>query len=277
MLIAGSSPQRLGVPAAQARLRFGLEESPTQPSMLRSLLLSGRTAFSLTLWCGTCPILFERREGANETMSGAGRSIDALEHALTDIDDGIVATFAALLEVGDYVALLVEVRPELVAPNDDRDYFTHEQVDTWGVDAFWGLPHDPRSFYYRMFQTAVDDDAHLYEFAVPMVPPAWNDRERVAFYADAMSAGRIPTAVAVSTLDVCAPATIREGAERYEHWGLSHFVLDGHHKFEAAAQTGSPVRLLCLVSVRDGVSTPEQVARLTELRARESVPRRQAL
>ena len=38
------------------------------------------------------------------------------------------------------------------------------------------------------------------------------------------------------------------------HWGLAHYLLDGHHKVEAAAQVGASVRLLSLVSV-DGSST----------------------
>lgn len=272
MLIAAGLPRRLGVPAAEARIRIGVEEPKTQPSVSRSLLLSGKTAFSLSLWCGTCPYLFERHEGANETLSGDS-SIEALERRMDEIDDEIVDRFATLLEDGEYLPVLVEVRPDLVSPNDDRDYFTHEQVDTWGVDAFWGLPQNPRAFYYRTFQTAVDEAAHLYEFVVPMVPPSWNDRERVAYYADAMRAGQTPTAVAVSTLDVCAPADDQDGTDWYTHWGLSHFLLDGHHKLEAAARTGSSIRLLTLVNVRGGVSTPQDAGRLPELLARDPLRR----
>ncbi|WOC13331.1 hypothetical protein [Gordonia sp. MP11Mi] len=114
----------------------------------------------------------------------------------------------------------------------------------------------------------MDDEAHLYEFVVPMVPPAWNDRDRVKFYIDEMRNGVTPTAVAVSTLDVCAPASTLDGTDSYAHWGLSHFLLDGHHKFEAAAQSGSPVRLLAMLSLRDGLAGSADVERLPELLAR---------
>ncbi|MFG3363957.1 hypothetical protein ACGF0K_03090 [Streptomyces sp. NPDC048156] len=93
----------------------------------------------------------------------------------------------------------------------------------------------------------VDDEAHLYEFVVPMVPPTWNDRERVAEYAEQMERGTMPTAVAVSTLDVCRPALDRS-TDYYTHWGLTHFLLDGHHKLEAAASVGRPVQLLSLLA-----------------------------
>ncbi|WP_400999585.1 hypothetical protein [Agromyces sp. GXQ0307] len=170
--------------------------------------------------------------------------------------------------MGDYLPLLLEVNPELVAPHDERDYFTHEQVATWGVDSFWGLPENPRTFYYRTFETAVASDEHLYEFVVPMVPPRWNDRERVEHYADLMAGGVTPTAVALSTLDVCQPATDDESTDYYAHWGLTHFLLDGHHKMEAAAKAGEKVRLIALVSIQGSVAGGDDLMRLPEVLSR---------
>ncbi|MGH3349378.1 MAG: hypothetical protein ACRDPS_01845 [Nocardioides sp.] len=160
------------------------------------------------------------------------------------------------------------MKPELVAPNDGRDYFSHEQVATWGIDSFWGLPENPRTFYYRTFETTVESDEHLYEFVVPMVPPSWNDRERVQHYRDLMDRGVTPTAIALSTLDICQPAIDDDSTDYYCHWGLSHFLLDGHHKLEAAARSGGTVQLLALVSLDHSLALPEDVARLPELLAR---------
>ncbi len=39
-----------------------------------------------------------------------------------------------------------------------------------------------------------------------------------------------PTALAVSLLDVKAPAARREQSAVAEHWCVSHYLLDGHHK-----------------------------------------------
>ena len=52
-----------------------------------------------------------------------------------------------------------------------------------------------------------DSVAHLFEFVVPMVPPSWNDRARVTEHAERLATSSRPTAVAVSLLDVCEPAT----------------------------------------------------------------------
>lgn len=102
--------------------------------------------------------------------------------------------------------MLLAIVPRLVWPVLEGDYFSHEQVQTWGVDGFWGLPEYPRTPYYRTFETAIDPQAHLYEFVVPMVPPSWNERDRVRELETVLTSSNRPTAVAVSILDVCQPA-----------------------------------------------------------------------
>jgi hypothetical protein len=111
----------------------------------------------------------------------------------------------------------------------------------------------------------VDEDAHLYEFIVPMVPPGWNNRDRVQHYRDLMDRGVTPTAVALSTLDVCQPAMDDESTDYYGHWGLTHFLLDGHHKLEAAASSNSKVQVLALMSFDGSLSSADDIARLPEL------------
>ncbi|CAM5398178.1 hypothetical protein [Streptomyces griseomycini] len=252
-MIRPGEPRRLGVPAPGARLRFEAERRETGGGPGRRLLVvDGEPAFELSFWCGTCPFLFRRLESARQTLS-----LESVRERLT----------GALLPEGEYLPVLLRVEPRLVLPGREGDYFSGEQVATWGLDQFWGLPEHPHTPYYRTFETAVDASAHLYEFVVPMVPPTWNARERVEEYVGLMERGTVPTAVAVSTLDVCEPA-VGLPADRYRHWGPTHFLLDGHHKLEAAATAGRPVRLLSLLAVDEGLAEPEDCARLPALRAR---------
>ncbi|MFD8668954.1 hypothetical protein ACFV1U_26580 [Streptomyces microflavus] len=106
--------------------------------------------------------------------------------------DGVIEAFGALLPQGEYLPLLLDVKPRLVIPGQEGDYFSGEQVTTWGIDQFWGLPEYPHTPYCRTFETAVDDNAHLYEFIVPMVPPTWNERERVEEYVALMERETVP-------------------------------------------------------------------------------------
>ncbi|MEU3789859.1 hypothetical protein AB0F07_08640 [Streptomyces fructofermentans] len=267
-MIGSGEPRRLGVPAPQARLRFEAERREAAGGPGRRLLtVDGAPAFELSFWCGTCQFLFRRLETAGQTLSLEGPR-ERLSGPLADPDDGgVIDAFGALLPEGEYLPMLLRVEPRLTVPGKEGDYFGAEQVATWGLDQFWGLPEYPRTPYYRTFETAVDEAAHLYEFVVPMVPPTWNDRDRVEEYAGLMGRGTVPTAVAVSTLDVCEPASGLP-ADHYRHWGLTHFLLDGHHKLEAAATTGRPVQLLSLLALGEGLSGAEDCARLPALRGR---------
>jgi hypothetical protein len=228
----------------------------------RRLTLRGVPIFELGLWCGTCPALFMK---LNQPESAdVGLANERLNAGLNAIDDGVLRAYGKVLPKSQYTALLLNITPRLVSPGCPSDYFNHEQVSTWGVDPAVGAPEDPGTPYYRTFEAPIAGERHLYEFVVPMVPPTWNDSERVSEYIDAAgpTAG---TAVAYSLLDVIQPAT-DEGDDYYEHWVLSHFLLDGHHKIEAAAASGRSVRLLSLVDERISIASPEELSTLVEAR-----------
>ncbi|GGV91396.1 hypothetical protein [Streptomyces massasporeus] len=265
-MIKTGDPCSLGVPASEARLNFDTELQELGGGPRRRLLMvDDEPAFELSFYCGTCPLLFRRLETAREKLSLESMQ-ERLTGTLDDPDDGcVINAFSALLPEGEYLPLLLEVEPRLVIPGKKGDYFSGEQVMAWGVDQFWGLPEYPHTPYYRTFETAVDADAHLYEFVVPMVPPTWNERDRVEEYVALMEQGTVPTAVAVSTLDVCQSA-LGLADDPAAHWGLTHFLLDGHHKLEAAATAGRPVRLLSLLTLGESLAAEEDTARLPALR-----------
>lgn len=235
----------------------------------RRLTLRGVPVFELGMWCGTCPAIFQR---LNEPEAADLRlTNERLGAGLAAIDDDVLRTYGGALPKSQYTALLLEVTPQLVAPGDNSDYFSHEQVATWGIDPVVGAPESPRTPYYRTFETPVGRHGHLYEFVVPMVPPAWNDGQRVARYFE--RAGTTPaTAVAYSLLDVVQPA-MDEGEDYYEHWVLTHFLLDGHHKVEAASATGGPVRLLSLLDERISIASPDEISVLINARSNSRQPR----
>lgn len=264
MLLKAGSPRTLGVD--EPPVVFGEEPKAAGAWAGRRLLfVDDAPAFELSFWCGTCPFTFRRLEGANSTLSRP--ELEAwLTDGLDDLDDRVIAALEPILAKGTYVPLLLSIEPRLVSPMQPGDYFAEEQITTWGVSTFWGLPEYPQTPYYRTFETAVNPDAHLYEFVVPMVPPSWNDRTKVADHTARLRESAAPTAVAVSTLDVCAPAVDEDSTDYHQHWGLTHFLLDGHHKMQAAADVARPLRLLSLLSVDASLALPDQVTRVPELR-----------
>lgn len=90
MILASSDIRRLGVDEAAAVLLFGEEPKAGAWRGRRLLWLNGKAAFELTFWCGTCPVMFQRLEGATGTLSTA--ELDAkLRQGLSGIDSGVVA------------------------------------------------------------------------------------------------------------------------------------------------------------------------------------------
>jgi hypothetical protein len=260
----------LGVARERAKVVVPISEpAPGTAFPPRRLILRGSPVFELNLWCGTCPALFKKL--AEPEVADLGLTNELLNAGLARIDDEVLQVYGTVLPKSEYTVLLLEITPRLVEPGAPSDYFTHEQVTTWGVDPAVGSPDDPGTPYYRTFEAPAGKDRHLYEFVVPMVPPAWNNSHRAAEYSAAVAVEH-PTAVAYSLLDVLEPA-MDEGEDYYEHWVLTHFLLDGHHKMEAAAAAGRPIRLLSLLDEHISIATPEDLATMAQARTQSQQTR----
>lgn len=270
MLIDVRRSQPLGVIEERAALVVPTPKpAPGTAFPPRRLTLRGVAVFELNLWCGTCPAIFKKL--AEPDAADLELANDLLNAGLSVIDDAVLEAYGKALPKSEYTVLLLEITPQLVLPGTTWDYFSNEQVTTWGVDPAVGAADDPGTPYYRTFETPVRRDRHLYEFVVPMVPPTWNDRDTVADYlrADGVDCS---TAVAYSLLDVLQPA-MDQGEDYYEHWVLTHFLLDGHHKIEAAAAAGRSIRLLSLVDERISIASPEDLSTMVTARSHSPQPR----
>lgn len=69
------------------------------------------------------------------------------------------------------------------------------------------------------------------------------------------------------------PGTPYYRSHWYWHWLLQHFVLDGHHKIEAASRTGRPVRLLSFIDERISMASLVDLVRMVRARAGSAAPR----
>ncbi len=232
----------------------------------RDLTLEGERAYFIGGVCDTCEFLFERMRGANRNVS-PGEQADALRRGLRRIDPALAVAVGGLVLEGNYRVSLLEFTPTLVRPGAEGDYFAHEQVALWGTDAFWRLPHHPKTEYYRAPAVPLGEGKCLFEFVVPMFPKEWLSEKTLMRYAGRLVAGERPTALAVSLLDVRGPATREEGPEVTEHWCLAHYLLDGHHKTRAASLTGKPITLLSFLATAESVATEENVDRALEVLA----------
>ncbi len=253
--------------AADSRIGFATDGDETWKVWDRYLTVNGKRAYHLGNVCQTCRILFERMDGANTSVTVEGVA-EVLRCGVSTISDSVVKKVSMGLPTDDYLVCLADASPQLVRPGEPDDYFMKENVDLWGIEAFWDLPHDPRVPYYRVGEpAALEKGAKLIHLVIPMFPERWLKKDVISDYVSQLKqGGGVPTAIAISLLDVKAPC-IWEGAEveTREHWVLSHFLIDGHHKVAAARAAGLPIRLMSFISLKNGISTREQIERAVEV------------
>lgn len=246
--------ERLTLGSENPRITVDGERMP-----MRYLTVNGMLAYQIAYACGTCGLVLRRQPGAPGRALSAAQVRDRLNAGLDELDPQVVAAFAAQLPRDDYLVMLLDVRPHLVAPGSASDYFATEGPACWRngeVDS----PFEPTNTgYYRLGSRSIGAHDELFEFAVPMIGPAGLDEATTARYAEA--AGH-PTAVAFGLLDIEGPWFRRE-----QHWGLFHFLLDGHHKTAAAAAAGRPVRLLTFVCTGHSCATSREFRQLPGLLA----------
>lgn len=237
---------------------FMTEGGEHWPVWDRFITLEGKKAYHIGNVCETCAFLFERMEGTNKRI-GPQELSDRLKEGVDNLDTELVETISALMPIGAYQVYLLEVTPKLVLPGSETDYFSHEQTELWGIDPFWGFPHFPKIDYYRLSTNMISNKSGIFEFLVPLFPKTWLNGDTVKKY---QRLETVPTAIALSVLDVKEPADPEENAELQKHYCLAHYLLDGHHKTYAMSQQGEKMNLISFLAVDKGISLPNDIERV---------------
>lgn len=244
---------------ADSRIDFQTEGGGKWAVWDRFITLDGKKAHYIGNICGTCPFIFERQEGANDKISPAELT-KSLRNGISSIEKAVSDAAMEILPAGTYKTLLLSCVPQLIVPSKQGDYFFEDQIQLWGIDPFWGVPHYTKNEYYRTEPANISNRGGLFEFIVPMFPQRYLHQDTIKAYETLLDHQSIPTALAVSVLDVKQPATWTGDPQITNHWCLAHYLLDGHHKVYAASQARKPISLLSFLAVEKGVSNPEQIA-----------------
>ncbi len=224
----------------------------------RWLLIEGNKAYQLGNICDTCDFWFERQDREIKTPELAELK-SSLTAGVSRLDADAVEPLSRVVPSGSYELLLLQSSVISTAPGEKTDYFSNEQVENWGIDGLLGCPFDPKTPYYRSAATWLSAHERFFEFIVPMFSKDRLDPTRVKFYNNLLNSGINPTAVSLSILDVKTPSSSPKGGECETHYCLAHYLLDGHHKIEAAAQSQRSITMISFLAREKGVSTPEHI------------------
>jgi hypothetical protein len=227
----------------------------------RYITIEGKKAFHIGNICGTCEFFFERLSGANQGISPKEVS-KAFQTGISKLDSDLLSKVSLILPNGDYEVSLIEVNPKLVDLGAEGDYFSNEQVQVWGIDGFWGLPHYPKTKYYRSLTKELTSTSKLFEFVVPTFPVHWLADDTVDKYKSIISDGNRPTALCLSVLDIKEPADYGDNIDHPQHWCLTHYIVDGHHKIFSASILHKPITLLSFLAKRECIADDEDIKEL---------------
>jgi len=235
-----------------------------------ALTVSGKRIFQYGCPCGTCGITFKKVASSANRVSDAEAAdlLGALDHVPSQF---ALRRLARILPKGTYHLAVIETPVRLVTPGARDDYFATDVVRLFGLEPpEYEKPQDPGTPYYRLgsdHELAVPHPGGeipvirysypagttktlLTQIVMPLQDPATLERDRVEYWKAKSRAGYPLTAFAVSVLDNQSPAD-RKGDKDYPYEGqmlLTHCLLDGHHRVQAASETDSPVRILTLLA-----------------------------
>lgn len=91
--------RKLSSASTDSRLRFEFEQSGG--IRIRHLRLDDKRAYEFGITCNTCGFWFERKEGANGSVS-LDDMADALDHGLTSVEEETTRRIADCLPSGEY-------------------------------------------------------------------------------------------------------------------------------------------------------------------------------
>lgn len=180
--------------------------------------LNGEQLYRISNGCDTCNALFRRDRDAALPISPENLS-KMLGEGIHFIEKKVIETVSFLLPKGTYLVGLLRLKPRALKRGRKPGYVT---VPEFG----WICKKKKYKGQVR------------YEAVLPIVSEHALDQARIKHYESKIRSGEEPTALALSIL------LEKNIMGTFLQWGLSHILLDGHHKMMAASNTSKPLTVL---------------------------------
>jgi len=223
------------------------------------LTIGGERVFEYGNACGTCGIVFRKIGSVSDRLSDT-EAIRLLGNLDALPPPNVLRRLARVLQPGVYYPSIVAGTVQLIAPGSPNDYFATDVVRLFGRDDPDARePAGPGTSYYRLGVDRHLDrtgrvpgphQALVTAVVMPLHEPSQLNRERIEHWKRQHLAGMNLTAFAVAVLDDQQPAMDpADNTYPYEEqFLLTLCTLDGHHRIQAAAELGAPVRILSLLA-----------------------------
>lgn len=223
------------------------------------LTVGGQRIFEYGCPCGTCGIVFRKLKSAANRISDT-EAVELLGSLDSIPSNDVLLRLARILKPGSYHPAITEGIVRRIEPGTKDDYFSNDVVRLFGLEApDYKEPSSPKTPYYRLGsdhalnrtgRTSGPHKALVTAVVMPLQDLASLNRDRVEYWKKQHADGRTLTAFAVSVIDDQAPANEAQDQtyEFEEQMLFTNCLLDGHHRVQAAAELGAPIRILSLIT-----------------------------
>ena len=224
---------------------FSFPRQPTTRPWWRYLEINDDLIYLLGNVCETCESFFHRLSNAELPIAPSELS-RRLGDGINNLTDEIIDTISLILPEGDFVVGILRVAPSRMRTNPRK--FSRRGDRRYSPKHYWG--QDSR----------IDNDTVLHESILPLVSQAQLIKSRIKYYQSQIRSRSIPTALALSIADV------RCVSQRQLDWKLIHFLIDGHHKIEAASRLRKEITLLSFLSVSESLARSQHTKKIVKHR-----------
>jgi hypothetical protein len=232
----------------------------------RFITYNNQQLFHIGNVCGTCNFFFHKLDITINEKLAPKLLIQKLNEGITKLDKETVEQYSVLFPNDQYEVLLFEFKPKLVFPGDKNDYFSNDLFKTWENDEIENQEEDDDDEenyidhkkatieYYRGQDKPIKDEDKIYEFFIPIFQNSQLDEQRIKYYEDLVEAGQKPTVLALSFLDVKCPCFyptingIEVKPDYFTHWCFANYLIDGHHKIQAAYRKQKSITILTFLA-----------------------------
>lgn len=214
----------------------------------RYLSFDGEQLFHIGNICGTCAFFFNQVNENIKTSYTIEEIRDVLNKGVASLDDNLTNILSKLMPVGTYEVSLFEIHPVQTCKNGKGDYFAEEQEPLWYPESNDEECLTTGMKYYRGVTEKINDYTSFYEFFVPLYQPEYLNEEHIQFYQEQIRNGYQPTAISLGTMEGKTAIQWSPDLDNdYDHLYFVHYLMDVHHKIQAAAREAKPITLISFV------------------------------
>ena len=201
--------------------------------LFRELCINKQSIFSYGPNCETCEFIINKCNHFSSSIT-VNELRDILNHHVEELSGNIINQIQTILPNGTFGVIQRNVKPK-ISSNDDFNFskdYTYYEINKINIAQMVNISKLENYTYQEL---------NVNEYILPIQENIYFNENVIKQYEQMVLKQNTPCAIAISILEI-------HGRDNWFTINLLHFILDGHHKIRAAANTNSSIKLLSFIN-----------------------------